>query len=113
MASACLFCRIAAKEIPGSIVHEDADVVAFRDIAPQAPTHVLVVPKKHLASLADAAPEDGPLLGRLLLAAAKIARDASLTDYRLVFNTGASAGQSVFHIHAHLMAGRFFAWPPG
>lgn len=113
MASDCLFCRIAAKEIPGSLVLEDEDVVAFRDIAPKAPTHVLVVPRKHIASLADAAAEDVPLLGRVLAAAAKIARDASLSDYRLVINTGAEAGQSVFHLHAHLMSGRTFAWPPG
>lgn len=109
----CLFCRIVARDIPARIVHEDADVVAFHDIAPQAPAHVLVVPRRHVASLADAGAGDRPLLGTLLGAAAEIARREGLDAYRVVINNGEGAGQSVFHLHLHLLGGRRLGWPPG
>lgn len=113
--SDCIFCRIAAGEIPARIVHQDDEVIAFHDLAPQAPTHVLVVPRKHIASLLEAAPEDWPLLGRLQAAAVEIARREGLDQggFRLVTNTLEGAGQSVFHLHVHLLGGRRFAWPPG
>jgi len=109
----CLFCRIAAGEIPARIVHQDADVVAFHDISPQAPTHILVIPRRHLESLSAARTEDRELLGRLLATAAEIAGAAKLDSWRLVANTGADAGQSVFHLHLHVLGGRRFSWPPG
>lgn len=108
----CLFCRIVSKEIPGTVVHEDDDTLAFRDVSPQAPTHVLVVPKKHVTGLSEAK-DDAVLLGRTLAAAAAVAKSLELADYRVVINNGAGAGQSVFHLHLHLLAGRAFAWPPG
>jgi histidine triad (HIT) family protein len=111
----CIFCRIVAGEIPARIVHQDDQVIAFHDLAPQAPTHVLIVPRKHIASLLEAAPDDGPLLGRLQTAAVEIARREGLDQggFRLVTNTLEGAGQSVFHLHVHLLGGRRFAWPPG
>jgi histidine triad (HIT) family protein len=111
----CLFCKIAAGEIPAQLVYEDERAVAFRDINPQAPTHVLVIPREHLASLADAGDGHESLLGHLLLAAARVARAGGLADsgYRTVVNTGAGAGQSVFHLHLHLLGGRALQWPPG
>jgi histidine triad (HIT) family protein len=109
----CLFCRIAAREIPSRPVAEDDRIYAFEDIAPQAPTHVLVVPKKHVARLSEASPEDGALLAALVQKAADIAREQGLHDYRLVVNNGEGAGQSVFHLHVHLLGGRRFTWPPG
>lgn len=109
----CLFCRIAAKEIPASIVFEDEDLVAFRDIAPIAPLHLLVIPKKHVEKIADTAPEDEALLGRLLRTGADAAKTEGFPDFRFVSNNGAGAGQSVFHVHVHVLAGRPFAWPPG
>ena len=110
-----LFARILRREIPAKIVHEDERCLAFRDIAPAAPTHVLVIPKAPLASLADATPGDAALLGHLLLVAAEVARAEGLdaTGYRTVVNTGKDAGQSVFHLHVHLLGGRALAWPPG
>ena len=112
--SDCLFCKIAAGEIPSDKVYEDDDLIAFRDISPQAPVHVLVVPRRHLASLDEAAAEDGELLGRILLAIRRLARELGIdTGYRVVNNCGASAGQSVFHIHFHLLGGRPMGWPPG
>ena len=112
--SECLFCRIVSGEIRASVVAENEWAVAFRDISPQAPTHVLVIPKKHIGSLAEAASEDAVLLGRLLLMAKAVAREAGLASgYRVVFNNGAAAGQSVFHIHAHVLGGRHMGWPPG
>ena len=99
----CLFCKIAAREIPSRTVHEDARVFAFEDIAPKAPTHVLVVPKKHIGRLAE----------ELALRAAAIALERGLSDYRIVINNGECAGQSVFHLHLHLLGGRPFSWPPG
>ena len=113
MADDCLFCRIVRREIPATVVFEDDHVVAFRDINPQAPTHVVVVPREHVASLNDAA--DAVLIGRLSLAAAKIARTEGVAEsgYRTVVNTNRDAGQTVFHIHLHLLGGRHLTWPPG
>ena len=110
----CLFCRIVAGEIPSKKIFEDESVLAFEDIAPQAPTHFLVVPKEHHADV-DAASKapDTALLGRVVARAAAIARDRGLTDYRLVANTGPEAGQSVFHLHFHVLGGRRMTWPPG
>ncbi len=110
----CLFCKIGAKKIPGKIVYEDDRVFAFEDINPQAPTHILISPWKHFSSLTDAAQEDAALLGHILLVAASLARERNLLEgYRTVFNNGAGAGQSVFHLHLHLLGGRTFRWPPG
>ncbi len=112
--SDCAFCRICRKEAPAKIVYEDSELFAFEDIHPQAPTHILVCPRKHLVSLNDAAPEDAAVLGRMLLVAAQLARDRRLTDgYRAILNNGRGAGQSVFHLHLHLLGGRTFRWPPG
>ena len=110
----CLFCKIGAKKIPGKIVYEDDRLFAFEDINPQAPSHILICPRKHFVSLTDATQEDGALLGHILLVAAKLARERQLLEgYRAVFNNGAGAGQSVFHLHLHLLGGRSFRWPPG
>jgi histidine triad (HIT) family protein len=114
MSADCLFCKIGEKKIPSKIVYEDGDIFAFEDISPQAPTHILLCPKKHFISLDDAATEDGPIIGKLHLIAAKIAKERNLqAGYRTVFNNGAGAGQSVFHLHLHLLGGRQFRWPPG
>jgi len=111
----CLFCRIVAGQIPATIVYQNDDVVAFRDITPQAPAHVLVVPRRHVASLNDLGPDDDALVGQMVRAAAAIAKDQGHADrgYRTVFNCNADAGQTVFHIHLHLLGGRKMAWPPG
>jgi histidine triad (HIT) family protein len=109
----CLFCRIVAGEIPGDVVHSTDRVVAFRDVAPVAPTHVLVVPREHAADAAATAADDPALVGALVAAAAEVAGLEGLDDYRLVFNTGAGAGQSVFHTHLHVLGGRSMTWPPG
>ena len=112
MTDSCLFCRIVRGEIPAKIVHRDEHVVAFRDIDPKAPTHILVIPTEHVASLDEA--KDPAQVGRLMLAAAEIARSEGITDgYRTVVNTGAGAGQTVFHVHLHLLGGRKLTWPPG
>ena len=112
MTDSCLFCRIVRGEIPAKIVREDEHTVAFRDIDPKAPTHILVIPREHVASLDEAT--DPTLVGRLSLAAAEIARSEGITDgYRTVVNTGAGAGQTVFHLHLHLLGGRKLTWPPG
>ena len=113
MTDSCLFCRIVRREIPATIVHEDEHTLAFRDIDPKAPTHVLVIPKAHVPSLAEAS--DAALLGRLLLVARDLAASEGIDDagYRTVVNTGANAGQTVFHIHLHLLGGRTLTWPPG
>lgn len=114
MSDDCLFCRIVRGEIPSDTVYEDADVLAFRDIAPQAPVHVLVVPKRHFVDLDAAADTDRELLGSLLRAAARVAASCGISGaYRVVNNCGAAAGQSVFHIHLHVLGGRGLAWPPG
>jgi histidine triad (HIT) family protein len=111
----CIFCKIIAGEIPAQKIYEDDGAVAFRDINPQAPTHVLVIPRDHTASLDEATDEDDSKLGQLLLAAARVARQEELVEggYRTVINTGAGAGQSVFHIHLHVLGGRPLGWPPG
>jgi histidine triad (HIT) family protein len=113
--SNCLFCRIIAREIPGTIVYEDDRIVAFRDVNPQAPMHVLVVPRRHVASLNDLAPGDDGLVGEMVRRAAAIAREHGHADrgFRTVFNCNAEAGQTVFHIHLHVLGGRTFGWPPG
>lgn len=114
MTENCLFCKIAAKEIPAKLVYEDDDTFAFEDKSPQAPTHILICPRKHLAALHDASAGDQALLGKLHLVAAKLAKERNLlSGYRTVFNNGSGAGQSVFHLHLHLLGGRNFRWPPG
>lgn len=110
----CLFCRIVAGDVPATVVHETGTTVAFRDVAPQAPTHVLVVPRTHLVNAAEVAAAEPTVVADLVAAAAAVAEAEGLGgDYRLVFNTGAGAGQSVFHAHLHLLGGRPFTWPPG
>jgi histidine triad (HIT) family protein len=111
----CLFCKIAGGTIPATTVHEDDDVVAFRDIAPRAPTHILVIPREHIASAAELTAEDGPMLGKLFGTIADIARREGIADagYRLVSNVGQWGGQTVDHLHIHLLGGRAFQWPPG
>jgi histidine triad (HIT) family protein len=114
MRMATIFSKIIAREIPTDIVYEDELCLAFKDINPQAPVHVLVIPKKEIARLVDAVPEDQALLGHLMLAAGKIARQLGVGDaFRVVVNNGAEVGQSVFHVHLHILAGRRFRWPPG
>jgi histidine triad (HIT) family protein len=110
----CLFCKIVRGEIPAKKVFEDEHTLAFEDIQPRAPTHVLVIPKKHVRGLNEAGPEDAELIGRLHLVAAQIGRERGIEDgYRTVLNVGPKSGQSVFHIHLHLVGGRELAWPPG
>ena len=113
MSQSCLFCRIVRKEIPAAIIAETEDCVAFRDINPQAPVHVLVVPRQHVESLDSA--RDAAMVGRLALVAADVARREGIAErgYRAVINTNADAGQTVFHIHLHLLGGRRLEWPPG
>jgi histidine triad (HIT) family protein len=111
----CLFCQIVAGEIPADIIHRDEHSIAFRDINAQAPTHVLVIPREHLESLDEASRQDEAMLGHLLRVAARVANEQGLTEsgYRTVINTGAGAGQSVFHLHLHVLGGRTLSWPPG
>ena len=111
----CLFCKIVAGTIPSTKLHEDELVVAFRDIAPRAPTHILIVPRDHIASAADLTDADGPMLGRLFATAAELARREGIAEagYRLVSNVGRWGGQTVDHLHIHLLGGRSFDWPPG
>jgi histidine triad (HIT) family protein len=113
--SDCLFCRIIAGQIPAAMVHQDDTLVAFKDINPQAPLHLLIVPKKHIASLNELSPEDDALIGTMMRRAAALAKVHGYRDrgYRTVFNTNSEAGQTVFHIHLHLLAGRGLGWPPG
>jgi histidine triad (HIT) family protein len=110
-----IFARIIDGEIPSERVHEDDDMIAIRDVHPVAPTHILIIPKKPIVNIDDAAPEDALLLGRMLLRAAQITREAGFAKngYRLVFNTNQDGGQSVYHLHLHLIAGRAMGWPPG
>lgn len=110
----CIFCKIVAGTIPAKKIREDELVLAFHDIEPKAPTHILVIPKKHLVSLADATAADEALLGRLLLTAGEIAREEGLgKGYRIVISTGPEGGQTVDHLHVHLLGGRQMHWPPG
>lgn len=109
----CLFCEIVAGDVPGDVVHATERTVAFRDLHPQAPTHVLVVPREHYANAAELAAGDPVASAELITAAAAVANAEGYDDYRLVFNTGAGVGQSVFHTHVHLLAGRPMNWPPG
>ena len=111
----CLFCRIVRGEQPSRTVVDEGDVLAFHDIAPRSPTHILVIPKAHIPSAADLTEDDGPLLGRLFATTAQIARDQGIADagYRIVSNVGRWGGQTVDHLHLHLMGGRAFDWPPG
>ncbi len=114
MSADCLFCRIIAGEIPATKVHQDDLVVAIRDINPQAPTHLLLMPVAHIVSAADLTEADAPLLGRLFAVAADLARAEGLDDgWRLVSNVGPDGGQTVDHLHVHLLGGRFMTWPPG
>lgn len=109
----CIFCKIISGEIKSQIIYEDDFAVAFKDLNPQAPTHILIVPKKHIENIAAASEDDALILGKLQLAAAKIAKENNIKDFRLVANNGKGAGQSVMHLHYHLMAGRRFLWPAG
>lgn len=111
----CIFCKIAAGEIPAEVVYEDEDVLVFRDLNPQAPTHVLVIPRHHIATINDLQPEDAELVGKMTLAAKAVAEQEGIAQegYRTVFNCNAAAGQTVFHIHMHVLGGRAMGWPPG
>jgi histidine triad (HIT) family protein len=111
----CLFCKIAAGEIPAKIVYQDEDVVAFEDINPQAPQHILVIPRRHIASMTDITQADGPLLASIYMAATRIARERGIAEsgFRFLTNVGPDSGQSVFHLHFHLLGGRKLGWPPG
>lgn len=113
--SECIFCKIANEEIPADVVYQNDDLVAFRDLNPQAPTHILVIPRRHIPTTNDLAEEDGELMGKLILAARDIARQEGIAEsgYRTVLNCNAGAGQTVFHIHLHLLGGRPLGWPPG
>jgi histidine triad (HIT) family protein len=113
--SNCLFCKIIRREVPASIVHEDDRLLAFNDIKPGAPTHILIVPKRHIETLNDLIADDDALVGEMLRRAAELARQRGIAQsgYRTVFNTNRDAGQSVLHIHLHLLGGRAMAWPPG
>lgn len=115
MTQECIFCKIVAGAIPANKVYDDDQVLAFHDISPQAPVHVLVIPKRHIESLGAVTDDDGPLLGHLLSAAARIARELGLAErgYRVVFNIGQDGGMAVYHLHAHILGGRRMAWPPG
>jgi histidine triad (HIT) family protein len=111
----CIFCSIVKKEIPASIVYEDDLSIGFKDINPQAPIHILIIPKKHLRTVTESTENDKELLGHLIYVANKIAKDLSISDmgFRLVLNCGSKSGQMVWHIHIHLLGGRYMAWPPG
>jgi histidine triad (HIT) family protein len=111
----CIFCKIAAGQVPATKVHEDERCLAIRDLNPQAPVHVLVIPREHVATINDLTAAHEPMAGHLLRVGAKVARELGLAEsgYRLVFNTNADAGQTVFHIHLHVLGGRAMGWPPG
>jgi histidine triad (HIT) family protein len=113
MSDNCLFCKILKGEIPADKLYEDDDILAFRDIAPQAPVHFLVIPKKHISGPSGITTEDELLIGRAVRLAGEIARQEGLEHYRVVLNNGAEAGQTVFHIHIHILGGRGMSWPPG
>jgi histidine triad (HIT) family protein len=111
----CLFCRIIEGKIKGELVYQDSNVVAFKDIGPKAPVHILIVPRKHIATVLDLGPEDGVLVGEIFRVAAKLAQDLGIAEkgFRVVVNSGTDAGQTVFHLHYHLLGGRPMGWPPG
>ncbi|MGC8867488.1 MAG: histidine triad nucleotide-binding protein [Elusimicrobiales bacterium] len=109
----CIFCKISEKEVKADIVYEDDDIIAFKDLNPQAPTHILIISKKHIESILKAEEKDIELLGKINYTAKKIAEKYKITDFRIVNNCGRKVGQSVFHIHYHFLAGRRMAWPPG
>jgi histidine triad (HIT) family protein len=109
----CVFCRIARGEASARIVYQDEDVTVFHDLHAQAPVHVLLIPNRHIVNVAQAEPEDDLALGKLFSTARRVARELGVTDYRLVINNGSQAGQSVFHLHMHLLGGRRMSWPPG
>jgi histidine triad (HIT) family protein len=115
MSDDCLFCKIAAGSIPATIIHRDDDVVAFEDINPQAPHHVIIIPQEHIATINDLEPANGALIGKLVETAKAIAAERSFAGegYRLVMNCNTAGGQTVFHIHMHLLGGRSLSWPPG
>ena len=115
MSAACIFCQIAANEVPATRLYEDELVLAIRDIAPRAPTHILLISRRHIPSALDLTEADGPLLGRMFAVAADLARSEGIADdgYRLISNVGRWGGQTVDHLHIHLMGGRAFDWPPG
>ncbi len=111
----CIFCKIASHEIQSDIVYEDEELVAFKDINPQAPVHILIIPRKHIPTINDLSAEDSELIGKMVLLAKKLAADMEIAErgYRLVFNCNREGGQMVFHIHLHLLGGRAMGWPPG
>lgn len=109
----CIFCKIIQGRIPSKKVYDDDRLLAFHDVSPKAPIHILVVPKKHIEKIADLGPEDQSLMGYLMVKLGEIAAHQELHDYRVVINNGAAAGQSVFHVHVHLLGGRTMSWPPG
>jgi len=113
--SECLFCAIGEGKVPANRMYQDDSIVAFKDITPRAPVHILIIPRKHIASVADISEADRVLIGRIFEVAAQLARDQGIADrgYRIVVNSGADAGQSVFHLHYHLLGGRPMSWPPG
>ena len=113
MTSGCLFCRIAGNELPATVVYQDDRCIGIEDIHPQAPVHMLVIPRRHIAGLAEAGEEDEGLLGHLLHVAARLAKEKGLHSFRTVINTNAEAGQTVYHLHIHVLGGRIFRWPPG
>lgn len=111
----CIFCKIARGEIPATVVHQDDEFVAFRDIAPAAPTHILIIPREHIASAAEVDEAHGPIISKMMALAVKIARSENIAEsgFRVVTNVGKHGGQSVFHLHFHLLGGRHMSWPPG
>ncbi len=113
MTADCLFCKIAAGEIPADKLYEDDELLAFHDIAPQAPVHFLVIPKKHIQDPSGVDAEDAPLIGKMMRIGSQVAKENGVDDFRLVYNNGAGAGQTVFHIHMHVLGGRSLSWPPG
>ncbi len=115
MSDDCIFCRIASKEIPSKVAYEDTQVMAFHDVHPQAPVHIQIIPKQHIARVSDLTDQTQSLVGKLVLVANRLARESSVAEpgYRLVINCNPAAGQSVYHLHLHLLGGRSMKWPPG
>ncbi|MGE4357154.1 MAG: histidine triad nucleotide-binding protein [Candidatus Omnitrophota bacterium] len=115
MTKDCIFCKIINREISASIVYSDKEIIAFNDINPQAPVHIIIIPRKHIEKISDITEGDSELMGKLVLVAQRLAKEKNISDsgYRLVFNCNRDAGQTIFHIHLHLLGGRKFSWPPG